>query len=101
MPLMECMKNDGSLYEKYVVNSVTVTKNLDMRQPVGDVYKRRADLHGLSLTVAVNPMLTLYGVKGESVVIYFLVNQNVIAINCVFNFSQKANLNLASKTCFT
>ena len=57
----------GSLYEKYVINSVAVTRQLDMRQPIDDIYKRRADLHGLSLKVAVNPVLTLYEVRRNSV----------------------------------
>ena len=55
----------GTLYEKYSVNSVTVTRQLDIRHRLDDVYKRRADMHGLNLNVAVSSWDQLYGVRSK------------------------------------
>ena len=57
---------NGSLYEMYSINSVVVTRKLDIHQPLDDVFQRRADMHGLNLNIAVNPWEQTYGVRGES-----------------------------------
>ena len=57
---------NGSLYEMYSINSVVVTRQLDIQRPLDDVYQRRADMHGLNLNIAVNPWERTYGVKRES-----------------------------------
>ena len=51
-----------SLYEKYTVNSVVVKRQLNMNMPLDNIHRRRADLHGLSMNVAVNSILPLYGI---------------------------------------
>lgn len=59
-------EHTGSLYEKYTVNSVIVTRQLDIRHRLDDVHKRRADMHGLNLNIAVNPWEETYGVNREN-----------------------------------
>ena len=59
-------EDTGSLYEKYWVNSVIVTRQLDLRHRLDDVYQRRSDMHGLNLNIAVNPWEQIYGVRREN-----------------------------------
>ena len=42
-----------NLYERYSVNSITVTRSLDMSNPIDNFYERRADFQGVDLIVAV------------------------------------------------
>ena len=51
-----------SLYEKYTVNSVVVTTELNMNLPLDYIHERRSNLHGLSMNVAVNSLMPLYGI---------------------------------------
>ena len=55
-------EDTNSLYEKYTVNSVVVRRQLNLNLPLENIYERRADLHGLSMNVAVNSILPLYGI---------------------------------------
>ena len=59
-------EDTNSLYEKYQVNTVVVTRQLNFTMPMENVYERRADLHGLSLNVAVNSIFPLYEIKKEN-----------------------------------
>ena len=58
-----------SLYEKYTVNSVVVTRKLNINVPLGNIYERRANLHGMNMNVAVNALEPLHGiVKKQDIV---------------------------------
>ena len=52
-----------SLRERYGVNLVTVTRELDMRLPFDNVNVRRADLQGVGINLAVNHFPPLYEVR--------------------------------------
>ena len=56
-------QHKGSLHEKYAVNSVIVTRQLDTRHRLDDVHKRRANMQGLHLNKAINPWAEAYGVR--------------------------------------
>ena len=73
----------NSLYEKYIVNAVVVTRKLNTNLYLGNIYERRANLHGLNMNVAVNALEPLYGiVKKHDLVThpsgnkYFRVDKN-------------------------
>ena len=52
--------DNGTLYERYSVNSITVTRSLDMNYTIENFYERRADFQGVNLTVAVQEWYPIY-----------------------------------------
>ena len=53
----------GSLYERYSVNSVVVTRQLDFRKPMTPLHERRADFQGIELTLVVGVWHPQFGIK--------------------------------------
>ena len=52
-----------TLYERYSVNSVVVTRTLDTNQPMTQLHDRRADFQGIDLTIVVGVFHPLFGIK--------------------------------------
>ena len=53
----------GSLYERYSVNSVVVTRQLDISRPMAPLHERRADFQGIELTLVVGVWHPQFGIK--------------------------------------
>ena len=53
----------GSLHERYSVNSVIVTRILDISKPMAPLHERRADFQGIELIVAVSVWHPQYGIR--------------------------------------